>query len=90
MGRAHVRYERVCVVYIIFVCIQGIAVRRHEKGLWISVASVRDDTPAQKSCLKKGDFIRSINGRIVFHLKPEDVSRLIKNSGKVMNLICIF
>ena len=58
--------------------------RRHEKGLWVSVASVRDDSPSQKSSLRKGDFIRSINGRIVFHLKPEDVSRLIKSSGKVM------
>ena len=62
----------------------GVAARRHERGLWVSVASVRDDTPASKANLRQGDFISRINGRIVFHLLPEDVSRLIKNSGKVL------
>ena len=61
----------------------GVAARRHERGLWVSVASVRDDTPASEGGLRHGDFITRINGRIVFHLLPEDVSRLIKNSGKV-------
>jgi len=54
--------------------------------LWLSVASVRDNSCAQKACLRKGDFITSINGRIVFHLKPEDVSRLVRKSGKVLYL----
>ena len=61
----------------------GVSVRRHEKGLWLGVESVRDDAAAKKGGLMKGDFITAINGRIVFHMKPEDVSRLIRNSGKV-------
>ena len=61
----------------------GVAVRRHERGLWLGVASAREDSASVRSGLKPGDFITSINGRIVFHLKPEEVSRLIKNSGQV-------
>ena len=61
----------------------GVAARRQEAGLWVSVVSVREDTPASKAGLRSGDFVSRINGRIVFHLLPEDVSRLIKNSGKV-------
>ena len=65
----------------------GVAARRQEAGLWLSVASVRDDTPASQANLGPGDFISRINGRIVFHLLPEDVSRLIRNSGKVRTFI---
>ena len=65
--------------------ISGVVVGRHEKGLWLNVASVRDETAAKKSGMKSGDFITSINGRIVFHLSPPDISRLIRNSGKVRN-----
>ena len=61
----------------------GVAVRRGEKGLWVSVERVRDDSPASQADLRSRDFITRINGRIVFHLEPQDVSRLIKNSGKV-------
>ena len=60
--------------------------KRHEKGMWLNVASVRDDTAAKTSGLRSGDFITSINGRIVFHLSPEDVSRLIRNSGNTLYL----
>ena len=67
--------------------IAGVSVRRGEKGLWLSVASVREDTPASLGGLHARDFITRINGRIVFHLEPEDVSRLIRNSGKVIVLI---
>ena len=65
--------------------IAGVVVGSHEKGLWLNVASVRDETAAKKSGMKSGDFITSINGRIVFHLSPPDISRLIRNSGKVRN-----
>merc|ERR1712079_289906 len=64
----------------------GVCVKRHEKGLWLGVESVRDDAAAKKGGLMKGDFITAINGRIVFHMKPEDVSRLIRNSGKILYL----
>ena len=60
--------------------------RRHERGLWLGVASARADSACAKGGLRPGDFITSINGRLVFHLTPEEVTRLIKNSGKV----CIF
>ena len=59
------------------------SVRRNERGLWLGVASARADTPALRAGLRSGDFITSINGRLVFHLKPEEVSRLIKTSGQV-------
>ena len=78
-----------CLKYILKLFTQiylfplGVSVRRHEKGLWLGVESVRDDAAAKKGGLMKGDFITAINGRIVFHMKPEDVSRLIRNSGKV-------
>ena len=65
----------------------GVAARRQEPGLWVSVASVRDGSPASQASLRQGDFISRINGRIVFHLLPEDVSRLIRNSGKVRTFI---
>ena len=65
----------------------GVAARRQEAGLWVSVVSVREDTPASKAGLRSGDFVSRINGRIVFHLLPEDVSRLIRNSGKVRTFI---
>ena len=61
----------------------GLAVSRGEKGLWVSVERVRQDSPASQADLRARDFITRINGRIVFHLEPQDVSRLIKNSGKV-------
>ena len=61
----------------------GLAVSRGEKGLWVSVERVRQDSPAGQADLRPRDFITRINGRIVFHLEPQDVSRLIKNSGKV-------
>ena len=57
--------------------------RRNERGLWLGVASARADSPAVRAGLRSGDFITSINGRLVFHLKPEEVSRLIKTSGQV-------
>ena len=59
------------------------SVRRHERGLWLGVASARGDSPALGAGLRSGDFITSINGRLVFHLRPEEVSRLIKTSGQV-------
>ena len=59
------------------------SVRRHERGLWLGVASARGDSPALRAGLRSGDFITSINGRLVFHLQPEEVSRLIKTSGQV-------
>ena len=62
----------------------GVVTKRHERGLWLNVGNLREDTPASKGGLKKNDFISRINGRIVFHMKPEDVQRLIKNSGKVL------
>ena len=65
----------------------GVQARRGERGLWMSVASVRDTTPASLTNLRPGDFITGINGRIVFHLTPEDVSRLIKNSGKARKVL---
>ena len=61
----------------------GVSVRRNERGLWLGVASSRADSPALRAGLRSGDFITSINGRLVFHLKPEEVSRLIKTSGQV-------
>ena len=61
----------------------GVSVRRNERGLWLGVASARADSPALRAGLRSGDFITSINGRLVFHLKPEEVSRLIKTSGQV-------
>ena len=64
----------------------GVVTRRHERGLWLNVGNVRDEAPANKAGLKKNDFISRINGRIVFHMEPEDVQRLIKNSGKVLYL----
>ena len=51
--------------------------------MWLGVASARGDSPALGADLRSGDFITSINGRLVFHLKPEEVSRLIKTSGQV-------
>ena len=64
----------------------GVVTRRHERGLWLNVGNVRDEAPANEAGLKKNDFISRINGRIVFHMEPEDVQRLIKNSGKVLYL----
>ena len=51
--------------------------------MWLGVASARGDSPALGAGLRSGDFITSINGRLVFHLGPEEVSRLIKTSGQV-------
>ena len=65
----------------------GVSVRRHERGLWLGVASAREDSASRRSDLRPGDFITSINGRLVFHLKPEEVSRLIKNSGQVCDCL---
>ena len=64
----------------------GVVTRRHERGLWVNVGSVREDAPAKKAGIKKNDFVSRINGRIVFHMEPEDVQRLIKNSGTVLYL----
>ena len=98
LGASHVLGDRIwrlgvascqveCVniknAYTVYLFPLGVSVRRHEKGLWLGVESVRDDAAAKKGGLMKGDFITAINGRIVFHMKPEDVSRLIRNSGKV-------
>ena len=66
--------------------IAGVSARCNERGLWLSVASVRDESSASNAGLKSGDFITSVNGRKVFHLNPEDVSRLIRNSGKILYL----
>ena len=68
------------------------------QGLWLSVASVREETPAGNSGLRSKDLVTRwnilslfttwlstpktrINGRIVFHLDPADVARLIRQSG---------
>ena len=64
----------------------GVVTRRHERGLWLNVGSVRDDTPANVAGIKRNDFVSRINGRIVFHMEPEDVQRLIQNSGTVLYL----
>ena len=64
----------------------GVVTTRHQRGLWLSVGSVREESPANTGGLKKNDFVSRINGRIVFHLAPEDVQRLIKNSGTVLYL----
>ena len=69
--------------HILFLITAGVSVRRNERGLWLGVASARADSPALRAGLRSGDFITSINGRLVFHLKPEEVSRLIKTSGQV-------
>ena len=59
------------------------SVRRHERGLWLGVASAREDSASGRAGLRPRDFITSINGRLVFHLRPKEVTRLIKNSGQV-------
>jgi len=64
----------------------GVATRRREEGLWLSVASVREETPAGKSGLRSRDLVTRINGRIVFHLDPADVARLIRQSGTSLYL----
>jgi len=64
----------------------GVATRRGEKGLWLSVSSVREETAAGKSGLKQRDLVTRINGRIVFHLEPGDVARLVRQSGTSLYL----
>jgi len=64
----------------------GVATRRREEGLWLSVASVREETPAGSSGLRSKDLVTRINGRIVFHLDPADVARLIRQSGNSLYL----
>jgi len=50
------------------------------------VGSVREETPAGKSGLRSRDLVTRINGRIVFHLDPADVARLIRQSGTSLYL----
>jgi len=64
----------------------GVATRRNERGLWLKVRTVRDDTPAAAAGLTDSDFITRINGRIVFHMSPQEAERLIKNSGTILYL----
>merc|ERR1712088_1195017 len=64
----------------------GVATRRNERGLWLKVRTVRDDTPAAAAGLTDSDFITRINGRIVFHMSPQEAERLIKNSGATLYL----
>jgi len=64
----------------------GVATRRGEQGLWLSVGSVREESPAGSSGLRSKDLVTRINGRIVFHLDPADVARLIRQSGKSLYL----
>jgi len=64
----------------------GVATKRREEGLWLSVGSVREESPAGNSGLRSKDLVTRINGRIVFHLDPADVARLIRQSGTSLYL----
>jgi len=64
----------------------GVATRRREEGLWLSVGSVREESSAGNSGLRSKDLVTRINGRIVFHLDPADVARLIRQSGTSLYL----
>ncbi|XP_023322197.1 uncharacterized protein LOC111696722 [Eurytemora carolleeae] len=64
----------------------GIITARHQQGLWIAARSIRRESAAEVSGLKENDLITRINGRIVFHLTPDDVQRLIVKSGCTLYL----
>ena len=64
----------------------GVAVHRNDRGMWVKVDKVRADTPASSAGLQINDFVQRINGRLVFHMKPEEVERLIKTSGNTLYL----
>ncbi len=41
----------------------GIAARRHDKGIWIKVNSVRNESPASRAGIQTRDMITRINGQ---------------------------
>jgi len=64
----------------------GIAVHRNQSGMWAKVTSIQRDTPAARSGIRCHDFIKRINGRLVFHMNPSEVDRLINSSGNTLYL----
>jgi len=64
----------------------GIAVHRNQSGMWAKVNSIQSDSPAGRSGIRSHDFIKRINGRLVFHMTPAEVDRLINSSGNTLFL----
>ena len=54
--------------------------------MWAKVQSVQADTPASRSGIQGHDFIKRINGRLVFHMTKAEVDRLINSSGNTLYL----
>ena len=55
-------------------------------GMWAKVNSIQSDSPAGRSGIRSHDFIKRINGRLVFHMTPAEVDRLINSSGNTLFL----
>ena len=54
--------------------------------MWAKVQSVQADTPASRSGIQGHDFIKRINGMVVFHMTPDQVNRHINDSGTTLYL----
>ena len=54
--------------------------------MWAKVNSIQSDSPAGRSGIRSHDFIKRINGRLVFHMTPAEVDRLINSSGNTLFL----
>merc|ERR1712001_310339 len=64
----------------------GIVTRKGETGLWLKVKTVKPNSAASEAEIQTSDFILRINGRIVFHMSPKDVERIISDSGFTLHL----
>jgi len=64
----------------------GIAAHRNDTGIWAKIQTVQGDSPASRAGLRPHDFIKRINGMVVFHMTPHQVNRHINDSGTTLYL----
>ena len=70
--------------------LSGLLLRRHDDQAW-HIDSILYDSAAQKSELKKGDIIRSINGKSLDKLNDHEVIKLTAGHvGEVMKVVAVW